>query len=361
MSRTHDPPTTEGGVPMSEPSADQERGSPPPSPELELTPALRQQLLDLAVWQEGLETYARATQLAVALVDTDGRLLGPCINPRPTWRLLRAQRPTDDAAGCPFCLMPSQPRHCIADTLTTGRVSITRDRTGLVHVIVPLVLGEHALGALVAGQVFDQYPEQLVLEHGAVTFGLSPHQVWPLARLDSPVKRIVELHGGTVTAHSDGPGQGSTFIIRLPVVREPSPARPRASRESARTAPAAARRILVVDDERLSATSWSKLLQRAGHAIRTAHDGLEAVSVADEFRPDVVLLDIGLPQLDGYEVADRIRHQPWGQGMVPIAVTGWGQEADRRRSTEAGFNHHLLKPVGPTELLRLLASLPSPR
>jgi len=131
-------------------------------------------LLDPAVWQERLETYARATQLAVALVDTDGRLLGPCINPRPTWRLLRAQRPTD-AAGCPFCLMPSQSRRCIANALTTGHVSITRDRTGLVHVTVPLVLGEHALGALVAGQVFDQYPDQLVLEHSAVTFGLSPH------------------------------------------------------------------------------------------------------------------------------------------------------------------------------------------
>jgi ligand-binding sensor protein len=151
MSRTHDPPTTEGGVSMSEPSTDYERGSPPPSPELELSPAPRQQLLEPAVCQEGLETYSRATQLAVALVDTDGRLLGPCINPRPTWRLLRAQRPTDDAAGCPFCLMPSQPRHCIADALTTGRVSITRDRTGLVHVTVLLVLGEHALGALVAG------------------------------------------------------------------------------------------------------------------------------------------------------------------------------------------------------------------
>jgi CheY-like chemotaxis protein len=172
------------------------------------------------------------------------------------------------------------------------------------------------------------------------------------------VKRIVELHGGTIMAHSDGPGQGSTFIVRLPVVNEPSPARPQARRESERTAPAASRRILVVDDERLSAASWGRLLRIAGHEIRTAHDGLEAVEVVDEFRPDVVLLDIGLPKMNGYEVAHRIRHQPWGQGMVLIALTGWGQDTDRHRSQAAGFDHHLVKPVDPSVLLHLLASLP---
>jgi CheY-like chemotaxis protein len=173
------------------------------------------------------------------------------------------------------------------------------------------------------------------------------------------VKRIVELHGGAITAHSDGPGIGSTFTIRLPVADEPSPERPRASRERARTAPAASPRILVVDDERLSAVSLRKLLGMKGYEIRTAYDGLEAVTTADEFRPDVVLLDIGLPKMNGYEVARRIRQQPWGQAMVLIAVTGWGQEADRHRSQEAGFDHHLVKPVDPTELLRLLAVLPS--
>ena len=125
-----------------------------------------------------------------------------------------------------------------------------------------------------------------------------------------------------------------------------------------RTAPAVSRRILVVDDERISAASLGMLLQLKGHEIRTAHDGLEAVGVADEFRPDVVLLDIGLPKMNGYDVAQRIRQQPWGQGMVLIALTGWGQETDRQRSQAAGFDHHLVKPVSPSALVHLLASLP---
>ena len=169
-------------------SAGPDRGGPSPHPELELSPALRQHLLDPAVWQEGLEKYARATNLAVALVDVDGRLLGQCINPRPTWSLLRARRPlgADAVSVLPHADPPSQlHRRCIGH----GGFRVTRDRTGLVHVTVPLVLGEHALGALVAGQVFDQYPEQLVLEHVAVTFGLRPQQVWQLARLEQPVKR----------------------------------------------------------------------------------------------------------------------------------------------------------------------------
>jgi signal transduction histidine kinase len=145
-------------------------------------------LLEPAVWREGSEKYARATNLAVALVDADGHLLGQCINPRPTWSLLRAGRPTDADVG-PFCLMPSPFRRCVADALTKNGFRTTRDRTGLVHVTVPLVLGDHVFGALVVGQVIDQYPEQLVLEHVAVTFGLHPEKVWQLARLEQPIKR----------------------------------------------------------------------------------------------------------------------------------------------------------------------------
>jgi CheY-like chemotaxis protein len=171
---------------------------------------------------------------------------------------------------------------------------------------------------------------------------------------------IVARHSGTITAHSDGPGHGSTFIVRLPVSREPAPTQPRGDRTRARTAPTMARRILVVDDEWLSAASWGKLLQVEGHEIRTAHDGLEAVEEAEAFRPDVILLDIGLPKLNGYEVAQQVRQQLWGQGVVLIALTGWGQAADRERSTAAGFDHHLVKPVDPAELMHLLAALPSP-
>src|SRR5262245_581519 len=115
--------------------------------------------------------------------------------------------------------------------------------------------------------------------------------------------------------------------------------------------------ILVVDDNKDAALSLSALLRIMGHATATASDGLEAITAAETFRPDVALLDIGLPKLNGYEACTRIREQPWGQGMVLIAVTGWGQEDDKRRSREAGFNFHLVKPVDPAALEKLLAGL----
>lgn len=116
------------------------------------------------------------------------------------------------------------------------------------------------------------------------------------------------------------------------------------------------RRILVVDDNRDSADSLSLLLQHLGHEVATAYDGLEAVSVAEEFCPDVVLLDIGLPRLDGYGVARRIRAEPWGKDMLLIASTGWGQDSDRARTKAAGFDHHLVKPVDLDTLTELFSA-----
>ena len=121
-------------------------------------------------------------------------------------------------------------------------------------------------------------------------------------------------------------------------------------------------RVLIVDDNRDSAASMGMLLRIIGNDIRVAHDGLEAVETAESFRPDVVLLDIGLPKLNGYQVAERIRQQPWSHSSVLIAITGWGQETERRRSREAGFDHHLVKPVDPDALRAVLASAePLPR
>jgi DNA-binding response OmpR family regulator len=116
-------------------------------------------------------------------------------------------------------------------------------------------------------------------------------------------------------------------------------------------------RVLVVDDNLDAAATLGMLLRMAGHDARTAHDGLEALSVASGFRPHVVILDIGLPKLNGYDAARRIREQTWGKGAVLIAMTGWGQEGDRHRSKAAGFDHHMVKPVNPTALMKLLASL----
>jgi PAS domain S-box-containing protein len=168
------------------------------------------------------------------------------------------------------------------------------------------------------------------------------------------VKGLVEMHGGTVEAASPGQGKGSTFTVRLPVLEdraEPSPAAPaEAWPDSSRSN----RRILVVDDSRDSAASMATMLQLLGNEVRTAHDGLEAVIIAEQFRPQVVLMDIGMPKLNGYEATRRIREQPWGRDMAIIALTGWGQEVDRARSKEAGCDGHLVKPIDLPDLERLL-------
>jgi CheY-like chemotaxis protein/anti-sigma regulatory factor (Ser/Thr protein kinase) len=170
------------------------------------------------------------------------------------------------------------------------------------------------------------------------------------------VKTLAEMHGGTVEVQSAGLGQGSEFVVRLPIVIEtskPSLSEPTTGEATTTTS----RRILVVDDNRVSAVSLAKLLQMTGNETCTAHDGVAAVEAAATFQPEVVLLDIGLPKLNGYEAARKIRDQSWGKSMVLIAVTGWGQDEDRQKSRDAGFNGHIVKPVDHAELMNLLASL----
>ena len=170
----------------------------------------------------------------------------------------------------------------------------------------------------------------------------------------SLARGLVALHGGTIEARSDGPGRGSEFRVRLPAHL----ARPVDTSPQARAAPVAARlKILVVDDNRDAAASLSMLLQLLGHDVRVAYDGEHAVQVASDFRPQMALLDLGMPNVSGYDACRRIRDQPWGRAMTVIAVTGWGQEEDRRKSEAAGFDNHLVKPVSPETLERLPALL----
>jgi len=170
----------------------------------------------------------------------------------------------------------------------------------------------------------------------------------------SLVKRIVELHGGTVTAQSEGLGLGSEFIVRLPTIEG---ARTDANEGRSQAAAPARRKILVVDDNADAAESLAALLSINGHETRMAHDGPEALQQAERFQPDVVFLDIGMPTLDGHETAKLIRRQPWGKDMVLVALTGWGQNEDRKRSRDAGFNHHLVKPADPEVVEKLLSSI----
>jgi signal transduction histidine kinase/CheY-like chemotaxis protein len=177
-------------------------------------------------------------------------------------------------------------------------------------------------------------------------------------------QRLVELHGGTIRAESEGPGKGSQFTVRLPVV--PAPLQSLASPDRAAAHPEVHRstnplRIMIVDDNRDAADSLGALLSLHGHQVRVGYDSLDAIESAGEFHPHVMLLDIGLPGLNGYETAQQVRQQPWGRNLLLIAVTGWGQEEAKRRSWEAGFDSHLVKPVDPAMLVDLLGTLQSTR
>jgi signal transduction histidine kinase/ActR/RegA family two-component response regulator len=168
------------------------------------------------------------------------------------------------------------------------------------------------------------------------------------------VKRLIEMHGGQVSAHSDGPGLGSRFTVRLPALPE------WVTIEAPRPAPASSpearvpRRVLIVDDNADNAELLKILLEEEGHETFMAHDGVEGLAAAERLRPDVVLMDLGLPRIDGFDACRRIREQPWGKQMLVIAITGWGQDIDRRRSQEAGFDHHLVKPVDAQAISALM-------
>jgi len=172
------------------------------------------------------------------------------------------------------------------------------------------------------------------------------------------VRQLVEMHGGTIEARSAGINQGSEFIVRLPILREPYPPQPFASpREAAKPPAATARRILVADDFPESANALAKLLRSDGNEVQVAQDGLEALDTMAKFHPHVVVLDIAMPKLNGYDAARIIREQPWGKKIILIAMTGWGHQQDLRRAKEVGFDAHLTKPVKYEALLQALDQL----
>ncbi len=280
---------------------------------------------------------------------------------------VETSRPLLEAAGHELTVAaPPQPIHLHADLIRLaqalsnllnnsakytppgGRVWLTAERQGS---DVVLTVGDNGIG--IPGEMLPRIFEMFTKvdrspdwAQGGLGIGLTL------------VKRLVEMHGGTVHAQSDGPGKGSRFTIRLPVVEAPEPiSHPAAAAPIERTASATSLRVLVVDDNRDSAITLSQYLKLMGNDVRSAFDGEEALELVGEFRPDAVMLDLGLPKIDGLEVARRIRGQPWGVDMVLIAVTGWGQEEDRQRSKEAGFDHHMVKPVDPVALTDVLAAL----
>jgi len=266
----------------------------------------------------------------------------------------------DDAGQELYVLMPAEPVYVNADpvritqvvgnllanaskyTPAGGRIELTAAREGS---DVVLTVKDNGIGlrADMLEEVFQMFTQvQAAIDRSRGGLGVGLHLV----------KRLVELHGGQVSAHSEGLGRGSQFVVRLPIVS------PQAHElevpKSASGFPVPKRRILVVDDNADSALSLAMLLRCDGHETHTAADGLEAVQSAQALCPDVVLLDIGLPKLNGYEACHRIREASWGEDMVLVALTGWGQDADRAKSKAAGFDYHLVKPVDLEKLREVL-------
>jgi CheY-like chemotaxis protein len=224
-----------------------------------------------------------------------------------------------------------------------GHIGLTVERDGGEAVVRVRDTGV-GIPAEMLAQVFDlftQVTHSLERSQGGLGIGLT------LAR------SLVEMHGGSVRAHSDGPGQGSEFVVRLPVLTELRSESPGPGLNGQLIKPSA-RRILVVDDNVDAADSLAVLLRLVGNDVRTAHDGPAALEAARAYRPDVVLLDLGLPRMSGYEVCRRLREGHFANGPLVVALTGYGQDEDRRRTREAGFDRHLVKPVNPDELWEVL-------
>ena len=224
-----------------------------------------------------------------------------------------------------------------------GRVSLTVERT---NGNVEIRVRDNGIGISVEDlpKVFDMFTQldsSLERSRDGLGIGLTL------------VKNLVEMHGGSISVRSDGLGTGAEFAVSLPTIVEPSSIEGNGSTRPVEAA--TGRRILIVDDNEDGASSLSMLLKFGGHETFIAHDGREALRLVNELRPDVVLLDIGLPGMSGYEVCRAIREVPWGRDIVLVAVTGWGQEDDRVRSREAGFDAHIVKPVDPDVLAKIIA------
>jgi CheY-like chemotaxis protein/nitrogen-specific signal transduction histidine kinase len=173
----------------------------------------------------------------------------------------------------------------------------------------------------------------------------------------SLVKSVIELHGGSVEARSAGLGHGSQFMLRVPVEHRAEPASARGAEADGRSEVAVARRVLIADDNRDAAESLALFLQVTGHIADTAFDGEQALEMAERMRPEIVFLDLGMPRMNGYEVCRRIRATDWGKQIIVIAQTGWGQEEDKRRTREAGFDAHFVKPLDPTAVMKLIETV----
>jgi PAS domain S-box-containing protein len=228
-----------------------------------------------------------------------------------------------------------------------GRISLkveaVRDRaSGESEAVIRVADSGIGIPAALLGRIFDLFTQGDATSEraqGGLGIGLA------LAR------RLTEMHGGTIGAFSEGPGRGSEFVVRFPL----SHAAAESDRPPMLTAPRVRSRALIIDDNRDAATTMSMFVEELGGSALATHDGASGLAAIEEFRPDIVFMDIGMPGLDGYEVCRRIRQMPSQRHVVLVAVTGWGQAQDKRRALEVGFDAHLTKPVDPDAVAQLLA------
>jgi PAS domain S-box-containing protein len=275
-------------------------------------------------------------------------------------------RPALEAAGHDLTIsLPPDPIHLDADltrlaqvfsnllmnsakyTEPGGRIWLAAERQG-VEVVVSVRDTGIGIPSEALPRIFDMFSQvgrNIERSTGGLGIGLAL------------VKGLVEMHDGTVTAASEGPGKGSTFTVKLPALGAHTKSLATAPSDEGKSAAGPRRRILVADDNRDSASSMAMLLKMRGNEVATAHDGAEAVDLAEKFRPEVILMDVGMPKLNGYDATRRIREQQLDPPPVIIALTGWGQEGDRVLSKEAGCDGHLVKPVNLPDLEKLLAEL----
>ena len=333
------------------------RSLPPPSPQLQWThdvidrqvrqlSRLVDDLLDVSRITSGkIELRKERVELAAAVrialessrpvIERGGHELTVRVTPEPVWLDADLARLAQ--------VLSNLVNNAAKYTRPGGHIWVTAERRGGEAVVCVRVNGIGIEPAMLA-RIFDMFTQAGTAgahSQGGLGIGLT------LAR------RLVELHGGRVEALSEGIGRGSEFVVHLPIAPAPDSAGTRREEPAAPRAKPASRRILVVDDHRDAADSLCMLLKSRGHDVRVAYDGIEAVGAAVTFRPDVVLLDIGLPKLSGNDAARRIR-EAHGDGVTLVAVTGWGQDEDRRRAREAGFDHHLVKPVDLAAITRII-------
>ncbi len=224
-----------------------------------------------------------------------------------------------------------------------GRIELTVARVGA-EVVIKVTDSGVGISADMLPRVFDLFTQvDRPLDRTSTGLGIG------LAL----VQRLVEMHGGRVSAHSGGPGTGAEIVVYLPLI-DAGPALVNATPANETVSRLSSRRILVVDDNVDAAETLGLMLKLQGHQVQTAHDGLQALNAASVFLPHIILLDLGMPNLNGYETANRIRSQAWGRNIALVAVTGWGQPKDRERTVEAGFDAHLVKPVDRETLLKTL-------